>query len=65
MQSLKLPDGNVKVLVEGLDRGRALEFKEEQGFFKVVVKLIPRQVETRQRHRGRDVEGHRASSSST
>ena len=60
VQSLKLPDGNVKVLVEGLDRGRALEFKEEQGFFKVVVKLIPRQVETRQRHRGGDVEGHRA-----
>jgi ATP-dependent Lon protease len=42
VQSLKLPDGNVKVLVEGLDRGRALEFKEEQGFFKVVVKLIPK-----------------------
>jgi len=46
VQSLKLPDGNVKVLVEGLDRGRALEFKEEQGFLKVVAKLIPRQVET-------------------
>jgi ATP-dependent Lon protease len=46
VQSLKLPDGNVKVLVEGLDRGRALEFKEEKGFLKVVVKLIPRQVET-------------------
>src|SRR6058998_729077 len=46
VQHLNLPDGNVKVLVEGLDRGRALEFKEEQGFFKVVVKLIPRQVET-------------------
>ena len=46
VQSLKLPDGNVKVLVEGLDRGRALEFKEEQGFFKVVVKLIPRQTDT-------------------
>jgi ATP-dependent Lon protease len=43
VQSLKLPDGNVKVLVEGLDRGRALEFREEQGFLKVVVKLIPRQ----------------------
>jgi ATP-dependent Lon protease len=42
VQSLKLPDGNVKVLVEGLDRGRALEFKEEQGFFKVVVKLLPK-----------------------
>jgi ATP-dependent Lon protease len=46
VQSLKLPDGNVKVLVEGLDRGRALEFKEEQGFYRVVVKLIPKQVES-------------------
>jgi ATP-dependent Lon protease len=46
VQSLKLPDGNVKVLVEGLDRGRALEFKEEGGFLKVVVKLIPRQPES-------------------
>jgi ATP-dependent Lon protease len=45
VQSLRLPDGNVKVLVEGLDRGRALEFKEEAGFLKVVVKLIPRQNE--------------------
>ena len=46
VQSLKLPDGNVKVLVEGLDRGRALEFREDQGFLKVVVKLIPRQAES-------------------
>ena len=46
VQSLKLPDGNLKVLVEGLDRGRALEFKEEGGFLKVVTKLIPRQVES-------------------
>jgi ATP-dependent Lon protease len=46
VQSLKLPDGNVKVLVEGLDRGRALEFKEQEGFFKVVCKLIPRQAES-------------------
>src|SRR5256885_1633262 len=45
VQSLKLPDGNVKVLVEGLDRGRALEFKEHEGFFKVVCKLIPKQTE--------------------
>jgi ATP-dependent Lon protease len=45
VQSLKLPDGNVKVLVEGLERGRALEFKEESGFLKVVVKLIPRPAE--------------------
>jgi ATP-dependent Lon protease len=46
VQSLKLPDGNVKVLVEGLDRGRALEFKDEGGFLKVVAKVIPRQVES-------------------
>jgi ATP-dependent Lon protease len=46
VQSLRLPDGNVKVLVEGLDRGRALEFKEEAGFFRVVVKLIPRQTDS-------------------
>jgi ATP-dependent Lon protease len=46
VQSLKLPDGNVKVLVEGLDRARALEFKDEGGLLKVVVKLVPRQVET-------------------
>ena len=65
VQSLKLPDGNVKVLVEGLDRGRALEFKEESGFFRVVVKLIPKASRDRQRHRVADVEGHRASSSST
>jgi ATP-dependent Lon protease len=46
VQSLKLPDGNVKVLVEGLERGRALEFKEDLGFLKVVVKIIPKQVES-------------------
>src|SRR5216110_2716174 len=46
VQSLKLPDGNIKVLVEGVDRARAVEFKEHEGFFKVVVKLIPRQVES-------------------
>src|SRR5262245_61115940 len=46
VQSLKLPDGNVKVLVEGLDRGRALEFRDEGGFLTVVVKIIPRQVES-------------------
>jgi ATP-dependent Lon protease len=42
VQSLKLPDGNVKVLVEGLERGRALEFREEQGYLRVAVKVVPR-----------------------
>ena len=43
VQSLKLPDGNVKVLVEGLDRARAVEWKEDKGFYRVVAKLLPRQ----------------------
>ena len=43
VQSLKLPDGNIKVLVEGLERARAVEWKEDKGFYRVVSKLIPRQ----------------------
>ncbi|MBP1605655.1 MAG: lon1 2 [Acidobacteria bacterium] len=42
VQSLKLPDGNIKVLVEGVERGRAVEWKEDKGFFRVVVKIIQR-----------------------
>jgi ATP-dependent Lon protease len=45
VQSLKLPDGNVKVLVEGVDRARAIEWKEDKGFYRVVVKVLPRQKE--------------------
>jgi ATP-dependent Lon protease len=46
VQSLKLPDGNVKVLVEGVDRGRAVEWKEDKGFYRVVVKVIARLKDT-------------------
>src|SRR5688572_14781579 len=52
VQSLKLPDGNIKVLVEGVDRARAVEWKEDKGFYRVVIKLIPRQREV-----AGDVEG--------
>ncbi len=44
VQSLRLPDGNLRVLVEGVDRGQALEFGEESGFMKALVRTIPRQV---------------------
>ncbi len=40
VQSLKLPDGNVKVLVEGVDRARVVEWKEDKGFFRVVAKAL-------------------------
>ena len=45
VQSLKLPDGNIKVLVEGVERARAVEWKEDKGFYRVVVKVLPRQKE--------------------
>ncbi|MEX2272217.1 MAG: endopeptidase La [Vicinamibacterales bacterium] len=40
VQSLKLPDGNVKLLVEGIERARAIEWKEDKGFYRVVVKTL-------------------------
>ena len=46
VQSLKLPDGNVKVLVEGIDRARTIEWKEDKGFFRVVAKVLPKKADT-------------------
>jgi ATP-dependent Lon protease len=46
VQSLKLPDGNIKVLVEGIERARAVEWKEDKGFYRVVVKVIAKHKET-------------------
>ncbi len=43
IQSLKLPDSNIKVLVEGIDRARAIEWKEDKGFYRVVAKVVPRE----------------------
>ncbi|HEV2232202.1 MAG TPA: endopeptidase La [Terriglobia bacterium] len=38
VQSLKLPDGNIKVLVEGIERGKILKTSTEDGYFRVSVK---------------------------
>ena len=38
VQSLKLPDGNIKVLVEGLERARILSVSLEEGFHRATVK---------------------------
>jgi len=46
MQSLRMPDGNnVKVIVEGVERARVIEYKDERPFYMVVVKAIPQTVE--------------------
>src|SRR5438876_10603065 len=38
IQSLKLPDGNIKVLVEGVERGKIVKVTCEEGYFRVAVK---------------------------
>ncbi len=39
VQSLKLPDGNIKVLVEGIERGKILQITESDGLMQVTVRL--------------------------
>ncbi len=39
VQSLKLPDGNIKVLVEGVERARVLQIVETEGFFQATVRM--------------------------
>src|SRR5436309_15069972 len=39
VQSLKLPDGNTKVLVEGIERARILQLSEEDGYWKANLRL--------------------------
>jgi ATP-dependent Lon protease len=38
VQSVKMPDGNIKVLVEGVERARATEVNDEDGFFVATVR---------------------------
>src|SRR5438552_16830265 len=41
VQSLKLPDGNTTVLVEGIERARILQLNEEDGYWKSKLRLSP------------------------
>ncbi|MCU1295285.1 MAG: Lon-A peptidase [Bryobacterales bacterium] len=45
VQSLKQPDGNIKVLVEGVERGKIISVSEEEGYFRAVVKTTSFKVE--------------------
>ncbi|MBV9399214.1 MAG: endopeptidase La, partial [Bryobacterales bacterium] len=45
VQSLKQADGNIKVLVEGVERGKILSVNEEEGFFRATVKTASYRVE--------------------
>src|SRR6266403_1022857 len=45
VQSVKLRDGNIKVLVEGVERARAISIATEEGFFRATVRLLGARVE--------------------
>ncbi|HKS76706.1 MAG TPA: endopeptidase La, partial [Terriglobales bacterium] len=45
VQSLKLPDGNIKVLVEGIERGKVLQITDSEGFMQAMVRLARYTVE--------------------
>jgi ATP-dependent Lon protease len=45
VQSLKLPDGNIKVLVEGVERAKVVSVSDDEGFFRAVVRTFNFRVE--------------------
>jgi ATP-dependent Lon protease len=45
VQSLKLPDGNIKVLVEGVERAKVVSVSDEEGFFRAIVRTSVFRVE--------------------
>ncbi len=46
VQSLKLPDGNIKVLVEGIERGKILQVVDTEGFMQATVRVARFATET-------------------
>ena len=45
VQNVRMPDGNIKVLVEGVERGKVLSVAEEDGYFRATVRVFPARVE--------------------
>ena len=41
VQSLRLPDGNIKVLVEGVERAKAIQVYDEDHYLKAVLRPAP------------------------
>ena len=46
VQSVRTPDGNIKVLVEGVERGKILSVTEEDGYFRASVRTFSFKVES-------------------
>ncbi len=45
VQSVRLPDGNIRVLVEGTERAKILQLSSEEGFFRAALRVIQSRVE--------------------
>ena len=45
VQSVKLPDGNIKVLVEGAERAKIVQVTQDEGFFRATLRLVPGKAE--------------------
>src|SRR5215471_8790836 len=45
VQSIKQSDGNIKVLVEGAERGKVISVSEEEGYFRATVRTFTYRVE--------------------
>jgi ATP-dependent Lon protease len=45
VQSLRQPDGNIKVLVEGVERGKIISVSDDDGFFRAVVRTSSFRIE--------------------
>jgi ATP-dependent Lon protease len=46
VQSVRMPDGNIKVLVEGVERARASDLSDDDGFFVATVKVSREELQT-------------------
>ena len=45
VQSLRQPDGNIKVLVEGVERAKVVSVSDDEGFFRAVVRTFHFKIE--------------------
>jgi ATP-dependent Lon protease len=45
VQSVKLPDGNIKVLVEGTERAKIISVSNDEGYFRAAIRVVPVKVE--------------------
>ena len=45
VQSVRMPDGNIKVLVEGAERAKVVSVNDDDGFFRATVRVYPGRID--------------------